>query len=568
MYYTIQQLKEQFKGHPAQNFLETRVTKVNLFFKKYPTFFNEIITNFTKDICDTELCQNIESGNIAYVLKLLALIENKLYSSEEYSAYVKKSSGIDSDMRAINTMKNTIKSNISKMMADWVSQGNDQGDFKLETFTWSGDALVGLSAKDIKKKNNLKVSTNNMEKNVIPKKIRTNNEKQAELKELEAIYKSSNEFLKLHKLNKFLTNKDWIDLVDLQKAINTKLCTNESGDGGFELSLTDDGVLEQWFPNRVEVIKRNLMNGDIKSEREVTEIINRLQIMQNVHYVASFRKFEGYEEKWEKLNKIAVTARAAVVEAEAVLDVCKRVIGVPVDEEEDECSFDDPEVMEQYNREKAEMKLEKAIVATKKAELEVRVSKDAVVVAMSALSVLEAQLADTNTDHAKKWVVPVEQDIIIFDPKTNVVHDCGEVKKNFNDIGHGDIQLRRDKCIILGSLISDQIIQDQFPQYFDKNTLVNTYIAKDKRSIKTPIFKTNDCLPLLDTNTGFIITMEQAQTRLAVPSDIEVQIANWIYSSDNVDETFIQANIDKLISGLGIKCTEDVVRDREVIIIR
>ena len=62
--------------------------------------------------------------------------------------------------------------------------------------------------------------------------------------------------------------------------------------------------------------------------------------------------------------------------------------------------------------------------------------------------------------------------------------------------------------------------------------------------------------------------MEPKDSRLNVPSDIEVQVANWIYSSSIASEKYVQDNVDKLISDLGIKDIEQVSREREVIIIR
>ena len=460
MPFTIDQLKEQFDGNPAQDILKLRVNEVDNFISKYPNFMKSIVTNFAEKFDDPDLCKAITYGNISSVLKLITLMENKFTCSNEYNKYQKELSKIQTNISAVEQMKTNITSKIEEMKNDWSNDGKDINDFNLETFSWSTSSLGGLSDKETKKKNNAVKSIKNMKNVVIKKKLDEISNLKSALQKLEDKYKDSGEFKELNKLLKLLENKDWQNLVEIQTNVMKILCTQESGDGGFEKSLTDENILPQWYPNRLAIIKNNLMDSDVKTEREVDEIINRLEIMQNVHYVSKFKKGK------------------------------------------------------------------------------------------------------------KSWIVPVEQDVIIYDPVTNIIYDCGEVKSNYFDIGNADMQIRRDKCIIMGKLIDDQQVRSKYPQYFDDETMQGSYIAKDKTSVNKPMFTKNDSMSMLNDNTGFIITKEPKKSRLNVPSDVEIQITNWIYCSKHSDLEYVQDNIDKLISELGIRDIEQVSRDREIITIR
>ena len=174
---------------------------------------------------------------------------------------------------------------------------------------------------------------------------------------------------------------------------------------------------------------------------------------------------------------------------------------------------------------------------------------------------------------------PCEQDILIYDPVTGIVYDCGEAKSNYNDLGHADKQLLRDKTIILRTMLSNTGEgkeggekttlegSSEFQQYIDDKMIKSTYIAKNKYNVDTPLFVPEKCTPLLNSYSGFIVTKEAQPCRLAVPSTIEFQIANWLYSSKAASDEFVQENIDKIIDSLNYKSIETICGERDVFVI-
>ena len=176
----------------------------------------------------------------------------------------------------------------------------------------------------------------------------------------------------------------------------------------------------------------------------------------------------------------------------------------------------------------------------------------------------------------KEWKVPFEQDIIIYDPVTNIVYDCGEAKSNYNDIGHADKQLIRN-CTIIGRNSINKIVEthdspfklnkELYSEYLDDISIQNTYIARDKYSINNILFTSTNCTPLLEEYAGFIVTKEVQQNRLQVPSDVEVQISNWIYYTKLSDISYVQKHIDNLIDELNYRNIKTVIEQRDVFII-
>lgn len=461
MTFTVEQFLTQFDGNYAQSALEARVEAVNEFMDTNPTFFTDILANFEEYIVDDDLRKDILYGNMSQVLNLQGLVEGKLYSSEVYGKYYAEKSKIEDNENAIKLLISNMDAIVKELVEEWVQQGNVEDTFNLATFECSAQSLEGLSDKAIKKKKNRVQSIENMEKRVIPDKQADIVKKTPGLVELEKAYREIAEWDKKVELENHLENAGWKELVSLHEQVMAKMTFSESGDGGFEKSLTDPTVKSQWYPNRVLVIRNNLVESGEKEE-EINAIIERLEIKQNVHYVAMHTS------------------------------------GV--------------------------------------------------------------------NNNKRNWIDDVEQDIIIYDPETNIVYDCGEAKKNYFDMGHADMQIRRNKRIILGEQFGDEVVETKYPLYFD-DTMVSSHIAETRRTLKTVKFTREHCEPLLNKSTGFIITSKPNDYKIHASSEVAVQIANWIYCSKSTDMDYVQESVDKLVSDLGIRDMETVQQSREVIII-
>ena len=53
--------------------------------------------------------------------------------------------------------------------------------------------------------------------------------------------------------------------------------------------MTDEKIKSQWYPYRLEKIKDSIIQNDGKSEKEASEIIERLEILQNIYYVLEIK---------------------------------------------------------------------------------------------------------------------------------------------------------------------------------------------------------------------------------------------------------------------------------------
>lgn len=472
---SILQLKEQFSGHRGEKILIHRQLTVNKFLDNYPDFLNTLVNEFSTKFKDTNLNNEIQTGNVSSVEKLRDLHMQLLIETPEYEVWKNLHDLIDSKKRGVNFIIENTQNLLREFAEDWVSQGKTT-EFDLCEFTWSDVKTESFSKKE--KKNKSPSTVQNMLKNTIPNKQTVVDDLATDLCKLENDKNATEQFSRLNDLTTYIdANEDWGYIVSIQKKIHDIMYSSGSSDGGFELSLTEEHIKAQWFPQRQGRIKQFILETG-EEEEKASEIVERLEILKNVQYVLEY-KTDG--------------------------------------------------------------------------------------------------LDSNGKSRLRRF--PCEQDILIYDPVTGIVYDCGEAKSNYNDLGHADKQLLRDKTIILRTMLSNTGEgkeggekttlegSSEFQQYIDDKMIKSTYIAKNKYNVDTPLFVPEKCTPLLNSYSGFIVTKEAQPCRLAVPSTIEFQIANWLYSSKAASDEFVQENIDKIIDSLNYKSIETICGERDVFVI-
>jgi hypothetical protein len=171
----------------------------------------------------------------------------------------------------------------------------------------------------------------------------------------------------------------------------------------------------------------------------------------------------------------------------------------------------------------------------------------------------------------KIWYSVAEQDIVVCDELGVVA--IGEVKKNYYDIGHADIQIIRDHVMLFGEespfkdLLREKHTKMYEEYYTGDNTIIERYLAQ-KDSIEKPFIKQDKCFRIKDDPCTFIITTEITEMngmptanykqKLRVSGKISNQITNWIFSADCVPDDYINHKINQLNSHLNFRNIDEI----------
>lgn len=163
----------------------------------------------------------------------------------------------------------------------------------------------------------------------------------------------------------------------------------------------------------------------------------------------------------------------------------------------------------------------------------------------------------------KIWYSVAEQDIVVCDEHGVVA--IGEVKKNYYDIGHADIQIIRDHIMLFGeeSPFTDLMREKHTKMYEEyctgDNTIIERYLA-EKDSIEKPFIKQDKCHRIRNNPCTFIITTaeDSYNKKLRVSGKICNQITNWIFSTNCVPNNYINAKINNLHSELNFRNIHEI----------
>lgn len=161
-----------------------------------------------------------------------------------------------------------------------------------------------------------------------------------------------------------------------------------------------------------------------------------------------------------------------------------------------------------------------------------------------------------------------EQDLLLYDPKTNRVVATGEVKKNIDDLGHADYQHRRDYVMLMGTpdpVTNSSSEADLFTEYLSDPTISERYISEAGK-YATKLFQPED---YQNSPIHFIITKEADSTpgNLHVASKVRTQITNWLFSSNKTPEDYITQKVTTLLDYLHFRDTPSIYQTRPVFVI-
>ena len=181
--------------------------------------------------------------------------------------------------------------------------------------------------------------------------------------------------------------------------------------------------------------------------------------------------------------------------------------------------------------------------------------------------------------HSKTWYRPVETDLVLFDEKTKRILAVGEVKSNPSDLGHADYQLTRNEVMMTGIAPWDDPRFDEYLACHEQqpeastqdpsNTIVDRYLVSNQHKLKKPHIKVLTSSDYANP-ARFIITQAEVNCpgRLRVSSKIVTRVANWLFSSSQTPEAYIQAKVDALQEELGLREREVVCAENHVFVVQ